>query len=70
MHLQRILWRAVGDFAEAEPATWRQVVMASLDRKGPGSSLRQLLRPVISHLQKSNSASHAETATGSPQEKT
>jgi hypothetical protein len=62
MHLQRILWRAAHDLKEAEPATWRQVMIASRDRQGvPRWSLRQLLEPMIDDLRKSNCTSNAET---------
>ena len=66
MHLQRILWRAARDLEEADPATWRQVMTASLDHEGaPRALLRQLLAPAISSLQQSKSTSYLETSTGS-----
>lgn len=70
MHLQRILWRAARDLREADSGTWRRVMAASLGRAdAPRSSLRQLMEPVISYLQKSNSTSNAGTSNGSRKEK-
>jgi hypothetical protein len=67
MHLQRILWRAVRDLAEAEPTVWQRFMAASFGREeAPRGPLGKLLEPVISHLGEPDPTLNAETPTGSP----
>ncbi len=71
MHLQRILWRATRDFAEADPATWRQALESS--RAGGGSpcaSLGRLLESVLRQMRGSPRASSDEVSPGPPGEST
>ncbi len=68
MHLQRILRRAACDLAEADPASWPKVMETSLNcEAAPRLLLRQLVEPVIGHLQKSKHPLSAQRSTGSPQ---